>query len=175
MELTTNSFYTIHLKGRKSILQGILIYIGTEWVLLKYVPVDYVLDGYLLIRTKYIKKIERGEEEIFNESVIHLKLTNEKTNEEYFNLNASSDILYYLMQNQIIIQFDFHDDSVSYIGKIKRIYTKTIRIESISPKGEWEEKNSYQLERIRTIQFDNDYINSLIAYNKWLESSNQSE
>lgn len=175
MELIKNSFYTIYLNGRKSILQGILIYMGEEWVLLKYVPVDYVLDGYLLIRTKYIRRIERGVDEVFNESVIRLKLASEKTNEEYFNLNERFDVLYYLMRNQIIIQFDFHDDSVSYIGKIKRIYTKTIRMESLNPRGEWEEENSYQLDRIRTIQFDNDYIDSLIAYSKWIKSSNQSK
>lgn len=172
MELIKNNFCTIHLKGRKGILQGVLIYAGFEWVLLKYVPVDYVLDGYLLVRTRYIKKIERGEDEIFSETVIHLKWTVERLKKKFPNLNGYLDILYYLMQKQTVIQFDFHDDSVSYIGKIKKIRTKTMRIESMNPKGEWDGESSYLLERIRTIQFDNDYINSLIAYNKYIELLN---
>ncbi|MDR0825280.1 MAG: hypothetical protein LBN74_09315 [Prevotella sp.] len=170
MKLIKNNFCTILLKGRKDTLQGILIYAGIEWVLLKYVPVDYVLDGYLIIRNRYIKKIERGEDEIFNETVIHLKWTVEKFEGEFPNLNGYLDILYYLMQKQTVIQFDFHDDSISYIGKIKKIHTKTMRIESMNPKGEWDGESSYLLERVRTIQFDNDYINSLIAYNKYIES-----
>lgn len=171
MKLIENNFYTIYLKGRKTFLQGILISAGTEWILLRYIPVDYVLDGFLLIRTRYIKEIKRGANEIFNEKVIHLKLVaDEKINDQNINLSNSSDVLYYLMQNQITIQFDFHDDSVTYVGSIKNIYTKTIQIQSMNPEGEWEEKESCLMERIRTIQFDNDYINSLIAYNKWLDS-----
>jgi hypothetical protein len=42
-------------------------------------------------------------------------------------------------------------------------------------KANWIGESPYLLDRIRTIQFDNDYINSLIAYNEWFKSSNQSE
>ena len=72
------------------------------------------------------------------------------------------------MSQEIIIQFDLHDDRVSYIGRIVKIYSKTVRVQHIDPKGKWVEKSSYPIERIRTIQFNNDYINSLIAYNKWI-------
>ena len=171
MELIKNNFYTIYLNRRKSILQGIIICTGTEWILLKYIPVDYVIDGYLLIRTKYIKKIERGENEMFHESVIRLKLTDKRDEELHLNLNQVTDVLYDLMQNHITIQFDLYDDSVSYIGKIKKINTRSIRIENINPEGKWEEENLYLLDCIRTIQFDNDYINSLTAYNKSKEST----
>jgi len=168
MTLVENNFYTIHLKRRKSILQGIFIYAGTEWILLKYTPVDYVLDGYLLVRTKYIKTIEREENEKFSEAVINLKWKITKEDKRYDNLDSVSAILYELMHNRIMIQFDFHDDSVTFIGEIEKINTQTIRIKDIDPKGNWDGISLYKFERIRTIQFDNDYVNSLKAYNEWV-------
>jgi hypothetical protein len=171
MELIKNNFYTIQLRGRENSLCGILIHSGIEWILLRYIPVDYVLDGYLLIRKKYIKKIIREENEIFNESVIHIKYTAEKRFDEIERqLDEITHILYYLMHREIIIQFDFSDDRVCYIGKIKKLYTKTMRVQNLDPRGNWEDESSYLFEQTRTIQFDNDYINSLIAYNKWLNN-----
>jgi hypothetical protein len=175
MELIRNNFYTILLRGSKSVLSGILLCEGLEWILLKYVPVDYVLDGYMLIRTRYIKKIERKEEEIFNESVIRLKLIDKEFDKSYPELDEISNILYCLLQEKIVIQLVLHDDTVCYIGKIKKLFSKMVRIQNLDSKGNWENESSYPLERIRTIQFDNDYINSLIAYNKWLNISNKME
>jgi hypothetical protein len=168
MELNKNNLYLIQLKGRKDVLSGILISFGLEWVLLKYNPVDYVLDGYLLIRRKFIRDIIRGENEIFNESVIHQKWTVAKFDKTHPKLDEITDVLYFLLQYETVIQFDFYDDSICYIGEIKKLYFKTIRIRGLDPKGNWEDESSFQIERIRTIQFDNDYINSLVAYNKWL-------
>jgi hypothetical protein len=172
INLNKNNLYSILLKGRKEPICGILLYEGLEWLFLRYIPVDYVLDGYILIRKRHIKNIVRGEEERFSESVIHLKSTKEEFDKTDLTLDEITDVLYYMMQHEVVIQFDFYDDSVCYIGRVVRMNAKTVRIQNIDTKGEWIEETSYVVDRIRTIQFDNDYINSLVAYNKWMENHN---
>ena len=168
MELIKNNLYAIRLKGRKEILRGIFLGSGVEWILLKYNPVDYVLDGYLLIRKKYIKNIIREEKEKFKETVIRLKCNDTDFDITSPKLDEIIDTLYYLMQHETVIQLEFHDESVCYIGKIRKIFNKTMRMLDLDTKGNWENECSYQIEQIRTIQFDNDYTNSLDTYNKWL-------
>lgn len=152
MELIKNNLYTILLKRRTETRCGILLSFGREWLLLRHNTVDYVLDGYILIRRKYIKDIIRGEHEIFRESVIRLKLTAEEFDKTYPEFDEILDALHYLLQHETVIQFDFHDDSVCYIGKIKNVYAKTVRIVNLDPKGNWEDEESTQIEKIRTIE-----------------------
>ena len=73
MNLITNQIYSFFLNRRKEIITGITMYIGNKWVLLRYIPVDYVIDGYVLIKRKHIKDINRKEREIFKENVLRIK------------------------------------------------------------------------------------------------------
>jgi len=168
MELIKNNLYAIKLKGREEILRGVLLCSSVEWILLKYNPVDYVLDGYIFIRKKYVKNVIREENEIFDETVIRLKCPVIEFDTTCPKLDEVTDILYYLMRHETVIQFDFHDETVCYIGKIKKIFTKSMRVLHLDTKGKWTDESSYQIEQIRTIQFDNDYTNSLYIYNKWM-------
>ena len=82
------------------------------------------------------------------------------------SLGSISGVLFFLKNQKEIIQFDFNEDQICYIGKIEKILLKTTKIRLLNPKGVWEDEEAYLTDRIRTIRFDNDYINSLWVYSK---------
>lgn len=159
--------YSVKLKRRKDLLQGIIIDSGLEWTLFNEVPVDYLIDGYLLIRNKYIESFTRSEDEIFREKIIKSKIS---ISDLTINmpLNNLFDLLEFFMKNEIIIQIDLHDDTVMYLGIITNIFRRTIKMKSLLPSGTWGNQDSYIIENIRTIRFNNDYIFSLEKYNQTL-------
>ena len=53
--------------------QGILLGLGSKWALLKYIPVDFVTDGYVLINTNYISTFDISDKDIFTDKIIKLK------------------------------------------------------------------------------------------------------
>ena len=44
------------IKGWKAIPRGLLIAENEKWILVKNIPVDYVVDGYKLYQKRYITK-----------------------------------------------------------------------------------------------------------------------
>ncbi len=171
MKLNIKNLYAIRLRGHKDFINGITLKIGKEWILLKYIPVDYVFDGYILVRTKYIHDIVREENEIFTETVVSLKDTSNEPEVLNFDLDSVDNFFYNFMEDKTVIQFDFHDDTVCYLGRIIKLFEKSFQVKVLDPKGNWVENSSYIIDRIRTIRFDNDYINSLLTYNNWLANS----
>ena len=54
---------TYKIKGWREKETGLLIAENEEWVLVKHIPVDYMVDGYKLYQKKFIKnyrKVFRG-------------------------------------------------------------------------------------------------------------------
>jgi len=171
MEVDRKKLYTIQMRGHKDYISGIILKIGKEWILLNYIPVDYVFDGYILIRTKYINNIIREDNEVFRETVVSLKETSNESVQMNFDLESVDNLFQIFMDENTVIQFDFHDDTVCYLGRIIKLLKKSFQVKVMDTKGNWAEKSSYIIDRIRTIRFDNDYINSLVNYNKWLVNS----
>lgn len=50
-----NNVVSINLKNKKE-FEGILVDISDDWCYIKYIPVDYVVDGFVMINQRYIKK-----------------------------------------------------------------------------------------------------------------------
>lgn len=151
------------MKYRKGKEQGIVIQEGEEWVLVKYLYSDYIVDGFMLLNKKYIEFTERNEDEIFFEKVLK---ANNKLDVPNLDVPLTTNtLLKWLEDNQTTFQIDPKDESVCYIGRIIDILDKSIRFKAISAKGEW--LGGYNLFRINSlmmISFDTDYINSIITY-----------
>ena len=64
---------SIEFDDLKEIFSGFLIDYSEEWILLRKNPVDFVLDGYILLKHKKIKTIHRDEDHEFTEKIIRLK------------------------------------------------------------------------------------------------------
>ncbi|RZJ98814.1 MAG: hypothetical protein EOO46_24010, partial [Flavobacterium sp.] len=68
-----NKLITIEFSDRKTLETGFLIDFSRDWILLKSNPIDFVIDGFTIIRNKNIEAIYREEAEKFKEEVLRLK------------------------------------------------------------------------------------------------------
>ena len=162
-------FYSILLKGREEKIQGILEQEGKEWMLLRCVFSDYIMDGWRVINKRYIYSIVREESEVFTEKV--LKASKKWRSTKKRQLPLSTDLLFdYLKNTCSIFAFSLNDEFITFVGKIQKLLPKSFYITPISPRGKWlNECNIFKKERVRVIDIDTDYINSLIAYNNKYE------
>jgi hypothetical protein len=158
-----NKLVQIKLRGRGERLKGILKAVGKEWLSLDYNPVDFVLDGIILINRKYLIKVERTKNEAFIEEVLKAKDTQGYYKESSFNLNNTVD-LFTGLENNKAIQIELGDESIVYIGKITKINNKSFRMRRLTPTGNWLDETSYNYSSIRIIQVGGDYVESLLAY-----------
>lgn len=67
------------------------------------------------------------------------------------------------------------DESISYVGYIVKICNKSFFLKPMDPKGVWEDyKYLFRILSIRVIDFDSDYINSLLIYQEKINSLEES-
>jgi len=166
--METLKFYSILLKGRKETIQGILEQDGEEWMLLRCVFSDYIMDGWSIVNKRYIHSIVRQESEIFTEKVLR---ASNKWSSKKKRIPLLTDSLFdYLKNRHITFSFSLNDESVVFVGKIQRLLPKSFYLIPISPRGKWLDKlDFFKKESVRVIDVETDYINSLIAYNNKYE------
>lgn len=154
----TGDLISITLADWKTPLSGVFIAASREWVLIHYNPVDYVIDGYLLIRRKYIEEIIGGDS--FKQKVIALKKL-QFTAKEKFPLSGLNEILTYLTKKFSIFTLYAEHQDACYLGALKSLTHQKLVISYVCTKGTLDGDMSFKPSEIRTIAFDNDYINSL--------------
>jgi hypothetical protein len=126
---------------------------------MKYNPVDYIIDGYVIFRNKNIESFCREVDEKWREKVINLKgIHIDKNTIPLKNLKT---ILEYLTDNFGVFQVYTKLETICYLGKLKSINTKEFIMENLNPKGKWKGQMKFNATDIRVIEFDTDYINSL--------------
>lgn len=159
-----NQLVRIRLKGKTERYTGVIKIIDNEWLLLEYNPVDFLIDGFILINRRYILDIKRTENEIFVEEVIRTKAS--KQIEQRRTLNLSSDVALFkeLSRRYNAIQIELEDETIVYIGKITKVSTKSFRMRRISPKAKWLDEESYKFKSVRVVQVESDYVLSLLIY-----------
>jgi len=144
---------------------GIVENSSSEWVLLQRIINDYMFDGYTLIRQKYVKKVIRNENVIFKEKVLNAKRNSDILISKNIPINTVFSPLQWMMDNKEVFMISPKDESISYVGQITRILKESFYLKAINSRGIWDEKLFlYKINNIRAIDFDNDYINSLLTY-----------
>lgn len=163
--MKTNFLYEFHIKGWKEPSFGIVIDFSEEWILVKRIINDYLYDGFSLIRRKYVKKVVRDENVIFIEKV--LKAKGYFSNSEIYNipLNTLESPLQWLLDTKKVFMINPKKESIGYVGYIIEISNNSFDIKIMDIQGGWIEKNFLlRMFNVRTIDFDTDYINSLLIY-----------
>ena len=155
-----NKLISIEFSDRKETESGFLIDFSGDWILLKSNPVDFIIDGYTIIRNKNIEAIYHEESEMFTEKVLRLKKLEPKENEK-IPLDNITEIFKYINNHFGIFQFYKKSSRKIYPGKLREIDAKEITIDWIDLKGNWAEERSFKLDKIRIIEFENDYLKSL--------------
>ncbi|MDR3287356.1 MAG: hypothetical protein LBT27_07930 [Prevotellaceae bacterium] len=75
--MKTKHLYTISLKKWSEKKQGFFLSENQDWILIKSLFSDYIMDGETIINKVYIDSIERGNDEKFIEAVL---IANNKLN-----------------------------------------------------------------------------------------------
>ncbi len=153
-------FVSISFSDRKQSISGLLIDYNDEWTLLKYNPVDYVIDGYVIIRHKNIAFAARGVKEKFKEKIIKLKKIT-VTDKDKIPISSIDVILKYLSKNFGVFTLYTKSEAACYLGRLESIDDKELILKYLNPEGKWEGKKQFTPNKIRVMEFDNDYINSL--------------
>ncbi|WP_162051344.1 hypothetical protein [Pontibacter pamirensis] len=149
--------------------KGLVIVENDEWVLVKYVPVDYQIDGYKLYRKSFIEERLYTSREVVIEKVLNLKGVKEEPPIGFrfgltVNLFGSAiDLLKWSEQKYGL--FEFQDDSETevFYGKISEVTDRLLTIDMIKADGSVEENYDFEFDvnEIRAIAFESDYFTSM--------------
>ncbi|CAM3470839.1 hypothetical protein LL966_00225 [Flavobacterium chungbukense] len=168
MEQYLRQLVEIEFQDKKEIFSGFLIDYSDEWILLRNNPVDFILDGFVILRNKNIEAIHRDEEHIFTEKVIRLKGININT-EDIIPIQDLNSIVNFLDRKYGIFQLAKKSSKAVYLGKLISLTEEELLIDFLETRGKFGGELGFNPEKIRVIEFDTDYINSL----KLLVSENQ--
>jgi hypothetical protein len=160
MEKYLRQLISIEFEDKKEIFSGFLIDWTEDWILLKNNPVDFIIDGYTILKNKNIKSIIQDEDHEFVERVIKLKGLKTSA-ERIIPLKDLSSIIRFLANQYEIFQIAKKSDKAVYLGKLVEINEEEVVIDFLGTEGEFEGEMSFKQNKIRAIEFDTDYINSL--------------
>lgn len=160
MEDYLRQLITIEFSDKKSVFSGFLIDYNEDWILLRNNPVDYILDGFVILKNTNIESVIREEKEEFVERVVKLKGL-KCNSEEIIPIQSLSSILNCLNQKFEIFQISKKSDKTVYLGKLVELNDTELIINFLEPKGKFGGEMSFNPSKIRAIEFDTDYINSL--------------
>lgn len=165
-DLNRTNFLTnvvsIILKG-KTYFQGVFLNQGSKWSLLQYIPVDYVLDGYVIINNSYISNLYISDDDVFTENIVKLKNINYDIYSS-LNLNDDENLFNDLMKENGLVKIELKDHNKSYIGKIINVMSISIDVYLIDSRCNWLQEETFLYKEIRAIYLKDDYLNSLQLY-----------
>ena len=160
MEKYLRQLISIEFDDKKDIFSGFLIDWTEDWILLKNNPVDFIIDGYTILKNKNVKSIIQDKDHEFTERVIKLKGL--KTSAEgIIPLKDLPSIINFMADKYEIFQIAKKSDKAVYLGKLLELNEEELIIDFMGTEGEFDGEMSFKLDKIRVIEFDTDYINSL--------------
>jgi len=168
MEQYLRQLIEIEFVDKKEVFTGFLIDYSDDWILLRNNPVDFILDGFVILRNKNILVVNRGQDLAFTEKIIRLKGL--KTNsDDIIPIKDLATIISFLAEKYGIFQISKKSAKSAYLGKLIELNDEELIIDFLDTKGQFGGELSFNPEKIRVIEFDTDYINSL----KLVVSENQ--
>jgi hypothetical protein len=127
---------------------------------MKYNPVDYIIDGYVIFRNKKVREISRSEDEKWKEKVINLKGL-KPTKSEIIPITDLDTILSYLTNEFGVFQLYTNSETTCYLGRVRSLTKTKLIVDDLTPRGVWDGSLEFRPSEISVIEFDTDYINSL--------------
>lgn len=146
-------------------INGILLAYNENWILLKHNVVDYLIDGYSMINRKKIDYISKDAEIRFVEEVLKAKGIN--FHDSCIELGSNIfQTLEYISIKYGAFCLEFEDDQTCCVGRyIGHDDQDYFAFEELAPCGDWiEELDEFNVGKIYRIDFDTDYIESLLMF-----------
>jgi hypothetical protein len=142
--------------------KGYIIDFSKDWLLMKLIVGDYALDGYVILNMRFIVDYKRGDKERFTQKIADLKGGKPKAS-ELMPLTDIKTILLHLTDKYGVFQFDMRTSQTCWLGKVRTIRGNNLKIDYLTPRAKWRTTMPvFKIGSIRTVQFETDYINSLM-------------
>lgn len=141
--------------------KGILINYSKDWFLIKANPVDFILDGYSAVKNYNVKNITINDDTEFVEKAMKLKGIPVDKKAHKISLKNFDSIIESVNKNFEIFSLAKKKGDAIYPGKLKKLTDQKIILTWIDLKANWGENREFTKEKIRTIDFDTDYLVSL--------------
>lgn len=153
---------TYTIRGWKEKETGLLVSENEDWILVKHIPADYVVDGYRLYRKKFIKKRKTKNQEKLITRVLELKKTS-ISKPENFVFGSVTEILEWSEKTYGLFEFQDNKESELFYGKINHLENDILVIDMIKSNGKIEKEYDFDfmLSKIRAITFESDYFESI--------------
>lgn len=151
------------VKGWSDLVTAVILLENEDWILAKHVISDYIIDGFVLYKKKYVRNRVTGPYEDLLSDVFKLRDISTKT-PKGFEFGTTSELLTWVEEKYGISMFQDGDNSPISIAKIIKIRKKKLRIDLIKNDGTLKENYDYDfvLKKIRLIIFDSNYYNSMV-------------
>lgn len=158
-----NSFkvVAIQLVNWEEPLEGLWLAENEDWVLLRRVPVDYVVDGYVIIAKHHILAGEPLPRQKTTERVLRLKGIKPEL-PAGFVFSDVLGLLGWVEQRFGMVQFQDEEDS-TFLGWLKTVKDRRFQIDSLTAEGKVDRDFGvwFNVEAVQVICFDDDYFNSM--------------
>jgi len=141
---------------------GIIVAENNDWLLVKHIPVDFVIDGYSLYNKKYVAKRSSGKDEKRIERVTKLKGVAIEM-PEGFEFADTVGLLKWSEEKFGLFSFQMDDDNAVFFGQVNRVEKNLFVIDFVYSDGKIEVDYDFEfdLDEIRAIAFGNDYFESI--------------
>jgi hypothetical protein len=120
-------FVSFKYRDRKDIISGYLIDYNNDWTLIKCNPVDYIIDGYLILKTKKILKYRRDDYEKFREKVLIAKRIIPSDN-DIFPITDISETLQLISKRFGAFKIEKKDETVCFVGRFLKMTKENLII-----------------------------------------------
>lgn len=150
------------IKGWRDKETGLLIAENEDWILVKHIPVDYLVDGYKLFQKKFIKKRISGASEEQIAKVLELKKVKEIL-PKGFQFESAFDTLKWVEKTYGLFEFQDKEETDLFYGRLNQIENDYFIIDMVTADGiiEKEYEYDFSINKIRAITFESDYFNSI--------------
>ncbi|MGX7668357.1 hypothetical protein [Flavobacterium pedocola] len=141
---------------------GLWLAENDEWVLVKHIPVDYVIDGFRLYKKEFIISRRTDEDEKLIERVLKLKNESDAVPEN-FEFLSTENFLKWSENKFDLFEFQDEDETELFYGRINTIKNLDLIIDMVLSDGTLEPSYEFvfDIDAIRVITFCSDYFNSI--------------
>ncbi len=150
------------VKGWSKHVTAVIISENENWILARHVISDYIIDGYVLYKKKYVRNRVCGPYESLLMDIFKLRNVSTKI-PKGFQFGKTSELLTWVEDKYGISMFQDGDDSSISIAKITKMKKKKFKIDLIKSDGTLKEDYDYgfSFKKVRLIIFDSNYYNSM--------------
>jgi hypothetical protein len=150
---------TLELRDWEELESGMILAETNEWILMRHIFADYMVDGYKIYRKDIIENRIHEDEERIVERVLTLKGVTEEI-PDGFKLGKTMEMLQWIGNKYGFAEFQDVEEELTF-AIIEGEKDGEVWYEMILPDGTTETQLQFPLDEICVIAFDSDYFRSV--------------